>query len=181
MKIIHMVKVRYFFYLTALSAGLGVATLAGAQVPYLVDLNSKTALRLGNFGPGLSDVHALNDQGQVVGEAFISNVATHAFITGPDGIGMRDLGTLGGLSSSSSSAYDINDAGQVAGESSSSQPHGHSHAFITGRDGMGMRDLGTLAATSARPIVSTMRGRWRGSPSGLTISPRTRLSPGLME
>jgi probable HAF family extracellular repeat protein len=133
-----MAKVRYFFYVTALSAGLGVATLAGAQVPYLVDLNSKTAIRLGNFGPGQSEVHALNDDGQVVGKASVSNVATHAFITGPDGVGMRDLGTLGDLSSM---AYGINDAGQVAGES---QPGGHFHAFITGPDGMGMRDLGTL-------------------------------------
>ena len=39
----------------------------------------------------------------------------HAFITGPDGMGMRDLGTLGGTADST--AYGINDAGQVVGMS----------------------------------------------------------------
>ena len=37
----------------------------------------------------------------------------HAFLTGPNGVGMTDLGTLGG---GSSLAFGINDAGQVVGE-----------------------------------------------------------------
>ena len=69
--------------------------------------------------------------------------AHHAFITGPNGMGMRDLGTLGGTYSS---AYGINDAGQVAGASDTAGG-AYGHAFITGPNGMGMRDLGTLGGT----------------------------------
>ena len=59
----------------------------------------------------------------------------HAFITGPDGMGMRDLGTLG--DERFSGAVGINNNGQVVGGSGG-------HAFITGPNGMGIRDLGTL-------------------------------------
>ena len=64
---------------------------------------------------------------------------SHAFITGPNGMGMRDLGNLGG---GYSGASGINDAGQVSGYSYTAA--GGYGAFITGPDGMGMRDLGTL-------------------------------------
>ena len=70
----------------------------------------------------------------------------HAFITGPDGMGMRDLGTLSG--SGESFAGGINDAGQVVGVNSATA-EGSRHAFITGPDGMGMRDLGTLGGSES--------------------------------
>jgi probable HAF family extracellular repeat protein len=90
---------------------------------------------LGSLPDGLTTVaHDINDAGQVVGRG-----VKHAFITGPNGAGMTDLGTLGG---DYSVAYGINDAGQVVGDSSTAA--GYTHAFITGPNGVGMTDLGTL-------------------------------------
>ena len=55
----------------------------------------------------------INEAGQVVGNSIRLDGPRHAFITGPDGMGMRDLGTLGGMVESF--AHGINDAGQVVG------------------------------------------------------------------
>jgi probable HAF family extracellular repeat protein len=132
MKITPGVKVHGFILAAVFSAGLGFATSASAQW-YLFDLNSKTVTNIGGQASGI------NESGQVVGNAATTAGAQHAFITGPNGMGMRDLGTLGGTYSY---AYGINDAGQVVGGSTTLG--GAYHAFITGPDGMGMRDLGTL-------------------------------------
>jgi probable HAF family extracellular repeat protein len=135
----HCFNVRSFIVTAALICGLGLVTHATAQEhrSFLIDLNSKTVIDLGNV-----EATAINDAGQVVGRFRTAEGTTHAFITGPDGVGMRDLGTLGGLGRGESYARGINDAGQVVGESSTAE--GKSHAFITGPDGVGMMDLGTL-------------------------------------
>jgi probable HAF family extracellular repeat protein len=85
----------------------------------------------------------INDAGQVVGQ---DGGSRRAFITGPDGMGMRDLGTFGGtFPFNSSEAFGINDTGQVVG-SSFVTVEGASifHAFVTGPDGRGMMDLNSL-------------------------------------
>ena len=80
----------------------------------------------------------INDSGQVVGYSGTRGEASnHAFITGLNGIGMTDLGILGG--EGQSHANGINGSGQVVGESDTAG--GSHHAFITGPNGIGMTDL----------------------------------------
>jgi probable HAF family extracellular repeat protein len=147
MKIIRGFKVRGFILAAAFSAGLGFATSASAQVEhsYLIDLNSKTVTDIGSLGGGGTVARAINESGQVVGTFLTAGGESHAFITGPDGMGMRDLGTLGTDPYDFSTATGINDAGQVVGWSFTfGTAEGGFHAFITGPDGAGMMDLNSL-------------------------------------
>lgn len=72
---------------------------------------------LGTLGEeGQSSATGINDAGQVVGWARTSGpIASHAFITGPDGLGMTDLNSLVSLPEGVilMEAVDINDARQV--------------------------------------------------------------------
>ena len=45
---------------------------------------------------GALDAIAINDAGQVAGMFHTAERLYHAFITGPNGVGVTDLGTLGG-------------------------------------------------------------------------------------
>jgi uncharacterized membrane protein len=118
-KIIPGFNLRSFLLAVALLAGTACATHASAQQQaFLVDLNSGTATSLGMLDGNYGIVSGINDSGQVVG-----SVENRAFITDPNGVGMRDLG--GG----SAKASGINDAGQVTGYFSTTG--GHHHAFVT--------------------------------------------------
>ncbi len=135
MKIIGNGSLRRLVLAAALSTGLGFGAHASAyNGSYLIDLNTRTATSLGNVHAG-----GINDTGQVVGWSSIATGESHAFITGPNGVGMTDLGTLGGLGSG---ATGINATGQVVGTSYTSA--GERHLFLTGPNGAGMTDLGTL-------------------------------------
>ena len=76
-------------------------------------------------GDNGSGATGINDFGQVVGNSSYGGLAntTHAFITGPNGEGMTDLGTVGGFTSTV--AKGINNSGQVVGEV---------HTFTVGSD-----------------------------------------------
>lgn len=132
--------------LAAFFAGLGFGNHASAQNvyhAYLIGLNSRTATDLGIVDGNFGRASAINDAGQVVGFDDTGKGGGHSFITGPDGMGMRDLGSLPSRNNYSI-AHGINESGQVTGYSGAA---GSFHAFITGPDGMGIRDLGTLGGS----------------------------------
>jgi probable HAF family extracellular repeat protein len=96
----------------------------------------------------------INAAGQVVGASNTDSLYNeHAIITGPNGQGMTDLGTLGGINSS---ATGINDAGQVVGDYSYYDSSSHMlqyRAFVTGPNGVGMTDLNSLVSLPAGVIL----------------------------
>jgi probable HAF family extracellular repeat protein len=115
---------------------------------------------LGALVGGIESVaSSINDAGQVAGGSYMGVGVTHAFITGPDGMGMRDLGTLGTDPYDFSTATGINDAGQVVGWSFTfgTAERGF-HAFITGPNGAVMMDLNSLVDVPSGVILEYATG-----------------------
>jgi probable HAF family extracellular repeat protein len=181
MKTIPGFNFRRFLLAIVFFSGLGCVFHASAERAYLVDLDSQTATDLGTLGGDSSSAWGINNAGQVVGESYTAEgpdpsgiLNPHAFITGPGGVGMRDLGTLGG---GSSRAFGINEAGEVAGSSDTND--GVLHAFITGPNGTGMRDLGTLGGDSSAASAINNAGQVTGSSdAGLGLSHAFITGPG---
>jgi probable HAF family extracellular repeat protein len=97
---------------------------------------------LSSLGGTYSTAYAINDKGQIVGDAYLpGDSIIHAFVW-KNGV-MKDLGTLGGKNSC---AYDINEKGQVVGYSDIAGDNAR-HAFIY-ENGV-MKDLGTLGGLSS--------------------------------
>ena len=136
MKVFSDVKVRRHRIAAAFSACLVIGSASAQQHSYLIDLNSKTATEVGAGTD--NDPYSINDAGQIVGWR-----SAHAFITGPNGAGMRDIDTL---DNNNSYASGVNAIGQVSG--SFYTAGGSRHAFMTGPNGTDIKDLGTLPGYS---------------------------------
>jgi len=97
---------------------------------------SYTSFKIETLGGPGTYATAINEHGQITGNSDLANRSYHAFITGPNGRGITDLGTFpeGNLSWGS----DINASGQVAGYSEGQ--YGAPYAFIA--DANGMRGVG---------------------------------------
>jgi len=94
----------------------------------------------------------INNNGQIVGSAYIDQVQSHAFVW-QDGV-MTDVGTLGG---EMSRAVAINDHGQVAGVSSLRSGYNPPlHVFLWA--GGVMTDVGTLGAEWGEAIDINEQG-----------------------
>jgi probable HAF family extracellular repeat protein len=139
-------------------AGFTTPVLAKIESTYLLDLNTMQGTLLGT---GYTIGRGINDAGQVVGVS-----GSHAFITGPNGVGMTDLGTLGGRYSD---AYAVNDLGQVTGQSDTNR--GVGRAFITGPQGEGMVEVGSPGDSSQYSIATGINNAGQAAGSFYTIGP----------
>jgi choice-of-anchor C domain-containing protein len=99
-----------------------------------------TLIDLGTLGGFSSAGDAVNDAGQVAGVSLLSDGEARAFLSGPGGGPLTDLGILPG--GSSSQGRGVNGSGQVAG--TSVPPSGFPNAFLSGSGGGPLTGLGTL-------------------------------------
>ena len=98
---------------------------------------------LGGFG---NIAYGINDAGQVVGYSYTAGVE-HAFITGPNGVGMTDLNSLVSLPGGVlTDATEINNLGQVAATSFSVIPEPQTYALM-------LAGLGLVGFIARRRVV----------------------------
>jgi len=138
------------------SGGPGVSAAAVAAAAVVVG----PPINLGNFGPCCAFPEDVNDRGEVVGSAPTAGKCPErsgdfrAFLW-TEGAGLRNLGTLGGVSR----ATGVNVAGQVVGASVT--PAGEQRAFLWDA-AAGMLDLGSLGGPSSEVADINDRGQVAG-------------------
>ena len=89
---------------------------------------------LGTLGGDFTAAYGINNSGEVTGLSTVANGDSHAFITGPNGIGMTDLGGFKGLA--------INQIGQVIfGDNGGT-------IYVTGPNGVSASPLGGTSPNS---------------------------------
>ena len=131
MKIAYQFTVRNFVLAAALGTGLGFVFPAFSQTvtaSWIVDSNGGGLTQLGDLGGSNTVARAINDAGQVAGASLTAGgFDYHAFITGPNGVGMTDLNSLVSLPAGVvlTEAYGINNLGQVAVKGAIPEPESY--------------------------------------------------------
>jgi len=127
----------------ARAAALAIACLCA---PHLALAQIGQIIDLGTLGGTVSEAHAVNDAGEVVGWALDTNGVSRAFLWRNGS--MQDLGTLPG--GTSAGADDINESGRIAGWSETTNGAGGTSGF-SWESGV-MTELGATGASGGRAL-----------------------------
>lgn len=108
---------------------------------------------IGTLGGTFSEGMGINSSGQVIGDAgILGDVIRHAFISGPDGGALHDLGTLAGGVYSAGNG--VNASGQVVGYGDVAGGAEHGFLYSAGS----MLDLNALIDPAFAPYVTMTSG-----------------------
>lgn len=142
---------------------------------------------LGTLGGHTSQAFAINDAGDIAGQAFLAGNQTVRACLWINGV-PNDLGTLPGGATAKSAATDLNNAGQIVGWSDTAAGPSHACLFTVNAAGQvtGRTDLGALAGSSSLAMGVNDAGTIVGSSdyrgfvweSGVMSDLNTMISPG---
>ena len=86
--------------------------------------------------------------GRWAGYSTTQDGSVHAFLSGPNGVGLHDLGVPPGATNSY--GYGVNAGGQVTGYITTAPGSAGFHAFLSDPNGGAIHDLGTLSGGSSQ-------------------------------
>ena len=150
-------------YYTNATTGAPHTFITGPNGTDLTDLGTLNEIPLlEGFDRVYSNPGHINSSGQIAGNISFGKIyppdyvpedypTMHAYITGPNGVGMTDLGASGGTVEGSW-AGGINDSGHVLIDTYDIARFERGHSFIVSSDGTRIADLGTLGGTYSAAI-----------------------------